>query len=199
MAPAARLSNSNLEPALQGWALSSVTFWSGYAPTARSRYTTLAISIDLKDPERSVRAVRPVPSHCMALCKACQTSPQGGESCGSRSRARFYNQPLSYSNARAHRAQLSCVDHPGPTSMAAVMMLTSSWSISTSSTVGLASELHVRGRGDRERGRLATKISTIHAQSLALQLHLMGRRRPSKCATVKRSLPKADAAEGPTL
>ena len=46
--------------------------------------------------------------------------------------------------------------------------------------MGLASELHVRGRGDRERGRLATKISTIHAQSLALQLHLVGRRRPRK-------------------
>ena len=59
---------------LQGWVAHRVAFWPGYASTVRVRCTALALYIDMKDPERSARAVRPVPSHCKAHRKACQTS-----------------------------------------------------------------------------------------------------------------------------
>ena len=60
-----------------------------------------------------------------------------GESCGSRSLARFREQPLLDSVDRAQCTQLSNVDHPGPTNMTTVRLLVVSESISTSSTVGL--------------------------------------------------------------
>ena len=47
---------------VQGWAASSVSFWSGNACTALARCTRLALSMDLKDPERSAREARAIPS-----------------------------------------------------------------------------------------------------------------------------------------
>ena len=64
-----------------------------------------------------------------------------GESCGSRSLARFREQPLLDSVDRVQCTQLSHVDHPGPTNMTTVRLLVVSESTSTSSTVGCHCEL----------------------------------------------------------
>ena len=64
-----------------------------------------------------------------------------GESCGSRSLARFREQPLLDSVDRAQCTQLSHVDHPGSTNMTTVRLLVVSESTSTSSTVGCHCEL----------------------------------------------------------
>ena len=49
---------------LQGWVACSVRFLSGNACTVLARCTRLALSMDLKDPERSACEVRAVPSPC---------------------------------------------------------------------------------------------------------------------------------------
>ena len=64
-----------------------------------------------------------------------------GESCGSRSLARFGEQPLLDSVDRVRSAHLSHVDHPGPTNMTTVRLLVVSESTSTASTVGCHCEL----------------------------------------------------------
>ena len=64
-----------------------------------------------------------------------------GESCGSRSLARFREQPLLDSVDRVQCTQLSHVDHPGPTNMTTVRLLVVSESTSTASTVGCHCEL----------------------------------------------------------
>ena len=46
---------------VQGWAACSVRFWSGNACTDLARCTRLALSVDLKDPERSAREPRAIP------------------------------------------------------------------------------------------------------------------------------------------
>ena len=47
---------------VQGWVACSVEFLSGNACTVLARCTRLALSMDLKDPERSACEVRAVPS-----------------------------------------------------------------------------------------------------------------------------------------
>ena len=64
-----------------------------------------------------------------------------GESCGSRSLARFREQPLLDSVDRVQCTQLSHVDHPGSTNMTTVRLLVVSESTSTASTVGCHCEL----------------------------------------------------------
>ena len=89
-----------------------------------------------------------------------------GESCGSRSLARFREQPLLYSVDRVQCTQLSHVDHPGPTNMTTVRLLVVSESTSTASTVGCHCELAQIGTlgvaegepdGARPRDRAHTK------------------------------------------
>ena len=59
--------------------------------------------------------------------------------------------------------------------------------------------LHFRGRGDRERGRILMKISTIHAPSPPLQYCSVARQPTSIPAAAKRSPPNPDAVDSPTL
>ena len=64
-----------------------------------------------------------------------------GESCGTRSLARFRENPLLDSVDRAQCTHLTPVDHPGPTNMTTVRLLVVSESTSTASTVGCHCEL----------------------------------------------------------
>ena len=64
-----------------------------------------------------------------------------GESCGSRSLARFREQPLLDSVDRVQCTQLLLLDHPDPTNMTTVRLLVVSESTSTASTVGCHCEL----------------------------------------------------------
>ena len=127
---------------VQGWVAHRVSFWSGNACTALARCTGLALSMDLKDPERSACEVRGIPSPSQAHREASRTRRSlRGESCGSRPLARFREQPLLDSVDRVQCTQLSHVDHPGSTNMTTVRLLVVSESTSTASTVGCHCEL----------------------------------------------------------
>ena len=65
---------STLSLRLQGWVAHRVSFWSGNACTALARCTRLALSMDLKDPERSACEVRGIPSPCQAHREVSRTS-----------------------------------------------------------------------------------------------------------------------------
>ena len=103
--------------------------------------------------------MRCAPFHHIAKVTArrVRRRSQGGESCGSRSRARVFKKLRLYSNARAHWLQLSCVDHPDPTNRAAMLMLVIIENTSTSSTV---QEMIVPPR----RSRAYAKIDDVAAR-----------------------------------
>ena len=127
---------------IQGWALHRVSFCSGNACTVLARCTRLALSMDLKDPERSACEVRAIPSPCQAHREVSRTRRSlRGESCGSRSLARFREKPLLDSVDRAQCTQLSLLGHPDPTNMTTVRLLVVSESTSTASTVGCHCQL----------------------------------------------------------
>ena len=64
-----------------------------------------------------------------------------GESCGSRSLARFREKPLLDSVDRVQCTHFLLLDHPDPTNMTTVRLLVVSESTSTASTVGCHCEL----------------------------------------------------------
>jgi len=64
--------------------------------------------------------------------------------------------------------------------------------------LGEAGPLHFRGPRDRQRRRTVMGIGSLHPPSRALQLHSVGRHRPSKRAAAKWSPLKLAAVDNPT-